>query len=126
MPSPSTANKFRPYFTHAQLSEIIRCCKLASSDLALLTYLESFSLKINHGIIDPAISLKPTLESRLGLATNTGPEPYSPAELYNIWKANPEYIRPADLIKVQQYRWENELMTPEEARHYEDSLVSGS
>ncbi len=124
MSSPLNSNKFRPYFTPAQLAEIIRCCKLASSDIALLSYLESFNLKITRDVISPALQTKPSLESRLGLASSTSMPEYSPAELHSIWLRDPNFLTPKQLILVQQYRWENELMTPEEARSYEDSLMS--
>lgn len=131
---PSSANKYRPYFSAAELAEIIRCVKAASTSLPLITYLETFAMKIERSVITPQLSLQPSLEQKLGMSVGggshipalPGPNPPTAAELFAIWKSNPEYLHPKQLAAVHQYRWEAGLMDSEEAERYEDSVLSGS
>ena len=126
-------SKFRPYFSPAELTEIIRCVKAASTNQSLLAYLEAFAIKIKHGVMQPQLTTNPlsSLESRLGLTGSSisalpGPVPPTPAELYTIWKSNPEYLSPPQLSIVHTYRWENGLMTEEESNRFETALFDGA
>ena len=125
--------KFRPYFTATELAEIIRCVKASSTNQSLLSYLEAFAIKIKHGIMQPQLTTTPvpSLESRLGLGgsiTNAlpGPIPPTAAELYRIWQSNPEYLSPPQLAMVHTYRWENGMMSDEEASKFETALFDGT
>ena len=122
--------KFRPYFSPAELTEIIRCVKASSTNQSLLAYLEAFAIKIKHGVMQPQLTTAPSLESKLGLAGSSmsalpGPIPPTPAELYTIWKSNPEFLSPPQLSIVHTYRWENGLMTDEESSRFETALFDG-
>lgn len=119
--------KFRPYFSPAELTEIIRCVKSASTNQSLLSYLESFAIKIERGVMSPQLTTAPSLESRLGMSVLPGPNPPTAAELYSIYKSNPEYLSPPQLSIVHTYRWENGLMDDEESSKFEQSMFeSGS
>ena len=125
--------KFRPYFTPAELAEIIRCVKASSTNNHLLSYLEAFAMKIDRGIMNPQLTTNPpaTLESKLGLGGSIipslpGPIPPTPVELFTIFKSNPEYLSPPQLAIVHTYRWENGLMDDEESSRFEAALFDGS
>ena len=116
--------KFRPYFTPSELSEVIRCLKAApTTSLPLLRYLESFSLKITHGIISPQVTLQPSIADKLGMSTAVIQE--SIETLHERWKQDPQTITPPEMQRIQQYRWEYDLMNAEEAAAYEESILSG-
>ena len=125
--------KFRPYFTPAELTEIIRCVKASSTNNHLLSYLEAFAIKIDRGIMNPQLTTSPvqSLESKLGLGGSTmsalpGPIPPTTFELFAIWKSNPEYLSPPQLAIVHTYRWENGLMDDEESSRFETALFDGT
>ena len=125
--------KFRPYFTTAELTEIIRCVKTASTNNHLLSYLEAFAIKIDRGIMNPQLTTSPaqSLESKLGLGGSIipslpGPIPPTSAELFTIYKSNPEYLSPSQLSIVHTYRWENGLMDEEESSRFEAALFDGT
>ena len=125
--------KFRPYFTPAELTEIIRCVKASSTNNHLLSYLEAFAMKIDRGIMSPQLTTSPvqSLESKLGLGGSTmsalpGPIPPTPVELFAIFKSNPEYLSPPQLSVVHTYRWENGLMDEEECSRFEQSMLDGT
>ncbi len=126
----STSNlpqTFRPYFTPAELAEVIRCLKTApTTSPTLLRYLESFSLKITHGVMQPQYTAAPSLESRLGMDDSPTVPSIPPAELYELWKVSPAKLLPKQIAAVQQYRYENSLMSPQEETAYVDSIMSGS
>jgi len=123
MASSSSANKFRPYFSPAELTEIIRCVKSSSTNINLLHYLENFAMKIDRGIISKQLTLAPTVSDRLGFnSPETSPAPYNPAELLAIWKANPEFLTPPQLEIVNCYRWEQGMMTNEQEQLYLQSI----
>lgn len=119
--------KFRPYFSSAELTEIIRCVKASSTNQSLLSYLEAFAIKIKHGVMQPQLVTAPSLESKLGLGGSVinalpGPIPPTPVELYTLWKSYPESLSPPQLAIVHTYRWENGLMDDEEASKFESAL----
>lgn len=119
------AQKYRPYFTAPELSEIIASLKENPTPkrLAISRYLESYSLKITHGVISPAHTLDPTIEQKLGFAA----EPkhahgeFTEEELYKLWRENPAILTPPGLARVLDYRYRSDLMTPEEEKAYEQA-----
>ena len=116
-------SKYRPYFTPSQLGEIIRCVKIASQDSALIRYLEIFSLKIDHGIQAPALNLAPTLGEKLELGLD---EPSQSLETkrhnaYLTWLSYPNQCSPFEIELTHLYRFENDLMSPEEETIYLES-----
>jgi hypothetical protein len=118
------SKKYRPYFSQAELEEIIRCVKLCTTSLPLLQYLQSFQLKIQNETLVPQYSLKPTLEQKLGISSS--PNKPNPEFLYEKWSNDPTTLTPSQVLIVQQYRWEMGLMTSQEAADYETKLLSGS
>lgn len=114
--------KFRPYFSPAELTEIIRCVKASSTNQSLLAYLEAFAIKIKHGIMQPQLTTAPSLESKLGIVSTIQPNHPSPAELHTIWQSNPDSLSPPQLSIVHTYRWENGLMSGEESSRFEESM----
>lgn len=119
------SHKFRPYFSSAELTEIIRCVKAASKNADLLRYLETFAIKINHGTMSPQHTLAPTLESKLGLIDPASrSDPVDPAILYDQWMTSPENLTPAQIAMVHQYRWETEKMSSTEALEYERTIMN--
>jgi len=117
------ATKYRPYLSSSELSEIIRCVKISSHNKVLISYLESFSLKINHGVISPQISTLPSISESLGLDSPSNEflvsEPRSKLGCFLRWKIQPHLLTPDELSKAHLYRYENDLMTPEEETEYE-------
>ena len=112
--------KYRPYFTASELGEVIRCVKLSSQNISLLRYLESYALKISHGVIAESITLQPTLVDSLELDS----PPDSPSlgdkrsKAYAKWLSSPQTCTPLEIELTHLYRFENDLMSPEEETIY--------
>lgn len=122
------STKFRPYFTIEELEETIRCVSISSNNLHLLHYLRSFRDKISLGKISPNLSLAPAKKSftdSLELSDSTSaskPQIVSNETLrqaaYIKWSINPETCTITELSLVQTYRFENDLMSPEEEAEF--------
>ena len=114
--------KYRPYFTASELSEVIRCVKLSSQNISLLRYLESYALKISHGVIAESITLQPTLADSLELDSPISPLNSSleskRSKAYAKWLSSPESCTPLEIELAHLYRFENDLMSPEEESIY--------
>lgn len=119
--------KYRPYFTAPEMKEIITALKEKPSPyrLGIIQYLETFQLKMNHGLVQPAHVTEGTkiqkLEANLGM-TATKPvedpdEPSAPA-LHKIWMDHPEKLTPPQIDRVMSYRFQEGMMTPEEEKKY--------
>lgn len=119
-----TEQKFRPYFTTAELTELIRCVKTSSTNQSLLAYLEAFAMKIDRGLLQSQISVQPSIEQRLGLVQSIISTAPTPIELYQRWKTNPINLTPPQLAIIHQYRWENGFMDDEESARFEASMFS--
>lgn len=116
------AQKYRPYFTAPELSEIIASLKEnpTPNRLAISRYLESFNLKITHGVISASHTLEPSIEQKLGFSESPKDE-MTEEQLYRIWQATPTLLNPSEIAKVLDYRYRNNLMTPEEEKAYESA-----
>jgi hypothetical protein len=116
--------KFRPYFTSSELVEVISALKEQNKNKHLIHYLEGFAIKIERGILEPSITLSPTIENKLELGdTNLGD--ILKAKKYNSyhkWKLAPNACSPNELAHAKMYRYENDLMSPEEEAEYEKSF----
>jgi hypothetical protein len=114
--------KFRPYFTAPELLEVIKALKESPSyhtNKALVRYLETYAVKIDRGIIEPALVKAPSMEARLsGVNASAGA---TGEELYTKWETSPNSCTPAELEKVHLFRYSADLMTPEEATEFEKS-----
>lgn len=122
MSQPTQKTKYRPYFTASELGEVIRCVKVSSQNISLLRYLESYALKISHGVITESITLQPTLADSLELDSPTSPLNSSleskRAKAYTKWLSSPESCTPLEIELTHLYRFENDLMSPEEESIY--------
>ncbi len=125
MPAPP---KFRPYFTSAELSEIISALKSQPTParMPLIRYLEGFAIEIERGIRSP--NHVPTPNKRqafiesLELEPNTGAvisAEQSNLQAYNKWVDHPTRCTPQQIAKAMEYRYLNNLMSETEEREYE-------
>lgn len=120
--------KFRPYFSTDELRTLIAALKEKPTPerTALIRYLEHYSLKIDSGLFQPAITLKPSLEDQLELG-NTVTESLARKSSKRLqaflkWQKDHSSCTPAELTLVQEYRYENDLMSAEEESSYEEAL----
>lgn len=131
MNSPRTT-KFRPYFTPDELSYLITLCKQAiPPNESMIRYLESFALKIKHGVIDPQITLKGSKIDQLREALDLeGQEAYRKQSLleyqsrsYVKWQSDPESCTPGELTAAHAFRIANGLLSTEEEFKLNQSLM---
>lgn len=123
--------QYRPYFTLPELKEIILCLKSHPSPqrMCLVQKLESFCLKINHGIISPQYepSPKKTILERLEL-DDSKPLPISTEitgeAAYQKHLIDPFHCTPKEIEAAMEYRYTNDLMSPEEEEQYESFILS--
>ena len=128
-----SAQKFRPYFTASELLEIISALKAAPTHkrLVLVQYLEGFLLKINHGIVSPAHTNQPSLEDKLGFTVQDitdlpvpVPHNLTGEAAYQKWLANPVSATPKEIGEAMDWRYRNNLMSPDEEKDYEQLQLS--
>ena len=123
MSQPTQKTKYRPYFTASELGEVIRCVKVSSQNISLLRYLESYALKISHGVIAESITLQPTLADSLELDSPDSSSTDSSLEskrskAYAKWLSSPQTCTPLEIELAHLYRFENDLMSQEEETIY--------
>lgn len=122
-----SSQKFRPYFTREELLEIISALKSSPTPrrLTLCQYLEIYLVKINHGIIKPSHTLEPSLESKLGFSEQSSGVPIShelTGEMaYNKHLINPLNCTPKEIAEAMDWRYRNDLMSPDEEKAYEQA-----
>lgn len=121
-----SAQKFRPYFTAPELQEIISCLKSHPSTrrLQIAQYLEGFLLKINHGIVSVAHTTRPSIEQKLGFAPIPAPHNLTGEAAYQKWLISPLTATPKEIEEAQNWRYLNDLMSPEEEKEYENGSTS--
>jgi len=124
--------KYRPYFIASQIQEILRCLKTSSTDYDLIRYLETFSAKIEFGTVS---FHKPTprhLSGSQDSIQDSQPTPSLPTDvpysvtrerLYKRWLDSPENLTSYQLEQVSIYRYENDMMTPDEEIGYVEALA---
>lgn len=121
-----TITKYRPYFTAEELSEIILCLKSNPTPrrLQLIRYLESFRLKIDHGVINAAHTSAPDISERLGFAELPAQSPAIIGEAaYQKQLVNPKSCTPHEINAALQHRYTNNLMSAEEEKEYETKVL---
>lgn len=127
--------KFRPYLTAGELSEIILCLKSQPTParLSIVRYLESFNLKIKHGLVSSAHTLQPSQAEKLGFHELTiSPSPaltnletnLKGEAAFKKWQQSPESCTPKEIAESLDWRYRNNLMTQEEEQEYEQSQLS--
>mgnify|MGYP000857410362 CR=1 FL=1 len=122
--------KFRPYLTSQDLQLILGSLKQTCPDLArgLIRYLETFAIKIERGVINPQLTLQPTIEQKLGLTGPSDSDEISPERLYAMATAYEMFpdqrnkFSPRQLAAIQQYRFLHDRMTQIEEAQYVQSL----
>ena len=123
--SHSPRTKYRPYLTLPELDIIISSLKISGSNPHLIHYLEGFKAKIDLGITSPNLTLtpRPTLNDRLELG-DTGYSTVSisietkRANAYTKWLSSPQACTAHEIELTHLYRFENDLMSPEEESIY--------
>lgn len=116
-----TQQKFRPYLSPSQLTYILSLLEKDAKDPELIQSFKLLSFKISSGISTPNYTTKPTKPSKfspLGLGLE------SPEELRKI--EYDKYLQglPHNESMVTTYRYENNLMTPQEETEYEQATIS--
>lgn len=116
--------KYRPYFTAAEILELIAALKQSPTPrrLQLIRYLETFKIKIDAGVITAAHTLEPTIEQKLGLESMPPPQITEEAA-YQKQLISPTKCTPHEIAAAMEYRYLNNLMSPEESRAYEQNLL---
>ena len=121
--------KFRPSLTAGQIEHIMHILSTAGENSPLnqscLKSLRMFSLKAQHGIVSPShLSLgRESLESSLGFSTSHT-QVTTVELLYKVWQSHPSTLTPSQLQQVQSYRYQNNLMSPEEEQDYDMKLLN--
>lgn len=120
------AKKYRPYFTAEELVEICACLKSNPTPkrMALVKYLERFLLDIQHSIRAPAYTEtpRPTIGQKLGFDVIPVEPKISGEAAYQKQLINPLRCTPHEIEAAMEYRYLNDLMSPEEEKRYEESL----
>lgn len=118
--------KFRPVLTHTQISHILTLCKkdLTQESISCIAILAPFEAKIKNLGVQAAYTQKPK-ESKLDELgyTHTPKEVVDVETLYSQYMENGENISEfslQEIQKIQEYRYTNDLMTPQEEVEYEE------
>jgi hypothetical protein len=119
------SQKYRPYFTLPELGVLISSLEKTGDSLPLLVYLRNFRDKISVGAVQSQITLAPSMASKLGLddspvGTN---HQFARKLAYKKWIENPSRLSVYELESAQAYRYENDLMSPEEEKEYETKFM---
>ena len=116
--------KYRPVLTSTQIAHVITLCKkdLSGESLSVISTLAPFMAKILNNGIRPSYKTetKNSLLESLEYQEN-GRIDYDAMrfKVYQKWIDNPDSCNGAELEQVQDYKFGNGLMTPEELRDYE-------
>ena len=125
------SQKYRPYLTIQQIKYFIQ---LAEADnraetehlrLKSLRELGLFVAKNDLGLVRPALTVtgQKTIEDKLGLGLGQGADvATSREEAYNLWCMDPQLCTDQQVKQARLYRYENDLMSPEEEAQYESEL----
>lgn len=129
--------KYRPVFTLGQLKHISNLCKqnpagISQIDAEIIGILASFIAKAENAAITPAYSMQPkmTLEESLGFAPLKSTEQAITRDrmeyaAYEKYSTNPASCSIDEINMALQYKYENDLMSAEEASKYEKTLMEG-
>ena len=129
----SKKEKFRPVFTLEQLERISALCKMqqpiTQTDAEIIGILAAFIAKAQNGAIAAAYAIKPklSLEQSLGFAPTPNQElthahrRYAAYEKYSV---NPASCTLEEISLAETYRYENDLMSQEEAVAFETKMLS--
>lgn len=120
--------KYRPSLTLAQINYLL---SLTQSDEREVTQtlrektiasLKIFSLKADAGLTSHS-HLSGRRKTTLDILSDSSETRAQERErLYNLWEESPDLVTREELEKVDLYRYENDLMSPEEEEIYEQGL----
>ena len=126
--SHSPRTKYRPYLTLTELDIVISSLKTTCANPHLIHYLEGFKAKIDLGITSPNLTLtpRPTLSDRLELGDTNASDSLSlttnleskRSNAYTKWLSDPRACTAHEIELTHLYRFENDLMSPEEETIY--------
>lgn len=133
--------KYRPSLTRPQLTHLLGLCKRDGSipSLSIARILAVLDVKIEHSVVGPAYTLAPpreSLESSLGFAAQESPKVdistilhmevaakrTEKSRLYDRWLESPQNLSVPELERVQEFRFEEDLMSESESQEYEAAL----
>lgn len=114
--------KYRISLAANEIHYLISLCEADKTQPAMshevLAKLKLFIAKMNLGIVNPAFSISPvkqTLEEQLGVVNPSERR----AAAYEKWRRTPNLCNKQEVALANTYRYENDLMTPEEEDDYE-------
>ena len=121
--------KYRPYFSLPELKTILHSLKEQSNPpIGLIRYVDRFISEIDDGFRKESHTIKTRIDDRTDLAVSlgldSGIDPISERErLYNQFVQSMSFseFSSKEIILIQKYRYENDLMTPEEESIFEQS-----
>lgn len=119
--------KYRPVLSQAQIAHILSLCKtdLSQKSISIISTLAPFLAKIENDAVTEAYTQKPK-ESKL---TDLGFQSHTPKEIVDAETLHTKYLLCGENIsefslqeiqKIQEYRYTNDLMTPQEEVEYEE------
>ncbi len=128
--------KYRPSLTASQITHLLGLCKSSPSTLSLscARTLSVVVTKIQNDSLTPAYvpTARETLEASLGLAPTidltralreeSESREKEKSRLYMIWLDSPSSLSVPELERVQEYRFEENLMSQSESQEYEAAL----
>jgi len=119
--------KYRPYLTSAELDTIISALKTQSSNISLIRYLDDFAHKIARDSLKPNLVLKPTISDKLELSGSKVQIDLVSLkkQAYQKWLDHPANCNSQEIARMLMYKYENDLMSPEEEAEYESKLDKG-
>lgn len=117
-----STKKYRPYFTLSELEHITQCVKSNNPlNLSLIQYLDKYILDIKSGHRQENHTLKPTISESLGFTRPESPnDSINPELLLQIYHRDSGFksLSIREIKILQKYRYENDLMSPEEESTY--------
>lgn len=123
--SNTTQVKYRPYFTASQIDELVFCLKQSSSNVGLIRYLETFRAKISFDAVSKVVATpRASIEDKLGFSSPNPPAatPIVKEHYYQQWLESPDSLSMRELELAHTYRYENDLMTPDEEADFEKQI----
>lgn len=114
----NNAVKYRPSLSLAEIHTILS--HLPVHESTIRRKLEIFTLKAQHGITQAShvATGRATLADSLGFSSATVSED-AMETLLKVYQSNPSALSAAQLARVNQHRYVNDMMTPEEEAAHE-------
>lgn len=117
----SSAIKFRPSLSLSEIHTLLSY--IPAHESSLRKKLEIFTLKAQHGITQAShvATGRATLADSLGFTSpiDAYQSNQTIEELLQVYNTNPKVLTHAQLARVNQHRYVNDMMTPEEEAAHE-------